>query len=90
MGGKILSNQEVIFGTLTVEWDFHPLGNNDLFHRIPSYSQGLELILARATMQSGRMTREEIDSLCHTISAGVNDENYLIGFPENYVAWVKR
>ncbi len=46
--------------------------------------------MREAVMQSGLMPREEIDALCHTMRAGVDDESYLIGFPEVYAAWVKR
>ena len=35
-------------------------------------------------------TPEEVEALCQTCSEGVKDDNYLIGYPEMYAAWVTR
>jgi SAM-dependent methyltransferase len=46
--------------------------------------------MREAALQSGLMTRQEVDALCQTLSVGTQDDSYLIGFPEMYAAWVKR
>ena len=46
--------------------------------------------MQEAALKSELMTPKEVDTLCQTFSAGVKDDNYLIGYPEMYAAWVKR
>ena len=46
--------------------------------------------MREAAVQSGLMDQAEIDALCQTLRAGIDDENYLIGFPEIYAAWIKK
>lgn len=46
--------------------------------------------MREAALQSELMTRQEVDALCQVIAAGIQDDSYLIGFPEMYAAWVKR
>jgi SAM-dependent methyltransferase len=41
-----------------------------------------------AVVQAGVMSGQEVDDLHSTISTGVQDDNYVIGFPEMYAAWV--
>lgn len=46
--------------------------------------------MREAALQSKLMTDQEVDALCQTMATGVQDDNYLIGLPEMYAAWVKR
>ncbi len=46
--------------------------------------------MQEAALQSGLMTTKEVDTLCQTFTVGMQDDNYLIGYPEMYAAWVKR
>jgi len=46
--------------------------------------------MREAAVQSGLMTGQEIDALRDTMAAGVEDDSYMIGFPEMYAAWVQR
>ena len=46
--------------------------------------------MSGAAVQSGLMSQEERDALCQTLRAGIEDDNYLIGFPEIYAAWITR
>lgn len=46
--------------------------------------------MRQAAVQSGQMTEQEVDALRDTMAAGVQDDSYLIGFPEMYAAWVRR
>ncbi len=46
--------------------------------------------MREAAVQSALMTELEVDTLRDTMAAGVDDDSYLIGFPEMYAAWVRR
>jgi len=46
--------------------------------------------MQEVAVQTGLMTRHEVDALCQALSVGVQDDSYLIGYPEMYAAWVKR
>lgn len=46
--------------------------------------------MQEAAIKSGLMTPEEVDNLCQIFTDGMRDNNYLIGYPEIYAAWVTR
>lgn len=45
--------------------------------------------MQKTAIKSGLMTRKEADTLIQTFTLGMKDDNYLIGYPEMYAAWVK-
>lgn len=46
--------------------------------------------MREAAVQSELMTEQEVDTLRDAMAAGVEDDSYMIGFPEMYAAWVQR
>lgn len=104
VGGKGLNKLFTLFRNTNVGSDpwhmFRKCGYNQVELRVDRMlvrdASGKRLTLMtveamqEAALQSGLMTLQEMDALCQTISTGVQDDNYLIGYPEMYAAWVKR